>query len=146
MRDGRADIGQGLANPDAFTPDSGANGQDGHPLPGMIRALPGRVATVVRRQDAQVAGLKRIQKPGQTGVKSLERPGIPGHVPTMTMNGIKINEIRHDQCFVFSFAPGGQGGIHEPVMAVGADAAAHSAMGEDVSDLAHAHNRAPGRA
>src|SRR2546425_13317970 len=95
-RDRLADVRKGAAA-DGAGADLLTEGDDGHLLPRVVGAPPGRIATVVCRDDGEVAGPQFCLEFGKAPIERLERRRVPGYVATVAEQHVEVDEIDHRQ-------------------------------------------------
>ena len=90
---GLADIGEALAHPQLRRANSRTERQHRHILARMIRAGPGWIAAMVRRDDRQISGAQQGLEARQHGVEGLERGSVAGDIAAVAIERVEIDEI-----------------------------------------------------
>src|SRR5689334_18992252 len=134
-RDGGTDVGKAAALADRLALPA-ADQEDWHLFAGVISSLPGRITAMISCDHQQVVRLQSRQEFGQAAVEGFQCGGISGHVTTMTIDAIEVDEIGKQQSAVAKFIPASNRAVEQGVVTVASFVKASAAMCENVVDLA----------
>src|SRR4051794_25984711 len=102
----------------------------------MIGAAPGRIAAMVGSDDEQIVRFQTRQQIGQSAVERFQGGGIPHDIPTMSVAGIEIDEVREQKTAVLQRIETFQGPVEQSFVAVALQDSPGSTMRENIADLA----------
>lgn len=105
----------------------------------MVRAVPGRVVAVVRRDDQQFVVVDFRQELAQFLVEGFQAVGIALDVAAMAVHAVEVDEVGHEQALILAMGCQlGPQGFHVFVVVGRVVRFGQADVSVDVADLADA--------